>query len=84
MQAIQAEGVPCFSGTCGEIYLEKAFDAAPQTTRLPVARALSDTSLMFLVDPTLTLRHIEETCRAIERVMAVATNPAAVAPRKAA
>src|SRR5581483_10554892 len=25
MQAINAEGVPCFSGSCSEIYLEKAF-----------------------------------------------------------
>lgn len=48
-------GVPCFQGTCSEVYLEKAFDSTgwrPQV-RLPVAMELGETSLMFLVHPTL-------------------------------
>jgi hypothetical protein len=71
MQAIVAEGVPCFSGACGEIYLEKAF---PETMRppqrLPVARELGETSLLFLVHPTLTEEEITLTCRAVEKVFA--------------
>ena len=52
---ITARGVPCFSGSCSEIYLEKAFseDMRP-SHRLPVARELGETSLMFLVHPTLS------------------------------
>src|SRR5262249_14440253 len=52
--ALRAEGIPCSSGSCSEIYLEKAFPtAARPRKRLPVARELGETSLMFLVHPTL-------------------------------
>jgi dTDP-4-amino-4,6-dideoxygalactose transaminase len=52
---ITARGVPCFTGSCSEIYLEKAFrnDMRPER-RLPVAKELGETSLMFLVHPTLS------------------------------
>jgi dTDP-4-amino-4,6-dideoxygalactose transaminase len=53
---IEAAGVPCGVGSCSEIYLERAFTDrgwGPQQ-RLPVARALGETSLAFLVHPTLT------------------------------
>jgi dTDP-4-amino-4,6-dideoxygalactose transaminase len=51
---IAARGAPCFSGSCSEIYLEKAFseDMRPGR-RLPVAKELGETSVMFLVHPTL-------------------------------
>ena len=67
---ITARGVQCFSGSCSEIYLEKAF---PQKWRpeppLPVARELGVTSLMFLVHPTLKSQHVERTCEAVCDVM---------------
>jgi dTDP-4-amino-4,6-dideoxygalactose transaminase len=55
IQAINDLGVPCFSGSCSEIYLEKAFNGTGfrPLARLPVARELGETSLMFLVHPTL-------------------------------
>ncbi len=72
---IAARGIPCFSGSCSEVYLEKAF---PQEwrprNRLPVAKELGETSLMFLVHPTLTEEHIRATCAAVEEVMSIATN----------
>lgn len=74
LAAINAEGVPCFSGSCSEIYRERAFSGtgfAPQQ-RLPVAAELGDTSLMFLVHPTLGDDAIEDTCRAVEKVFAAA------------
>ena len=40
---------------------------------LPVARELGETSLMFLVHPTLLDVHIEMTCDAVQRVMEFAT-----------
>ena len=67
-------GVPCFQGSCSEVYLEKAFDGTGfrPTERLPVAKALGETSLMFLVHPTLTADEIKQTCEAIKVVMNLA------------
>lgn len=72
MAAVNAEGVPCFSGSCSEIYLEKAFAGLRPAERLPVARELGGTSLMFLVHPTLTEQEMFDTCRAVEKVMLAA------------
>jgi dTDP-4-amino-4,6-dideoxygalactose transaminase len=71
---ISARGVPCLQGTCSELYLERAFDNTgyrPQT-RLAIAKELGETSLMFLVHPTLTDDDIEKTCQVIRDVMAMA------------
>ena len=68
---INALGVPCFQGSCSEVYLEKAFDGTgyrPEP-RLPVAQELGETSLMFLVHPTLTPAEIAQTCAAIAQVL---------------
>ena len=48
--------VPCYQGSCSEVYLEKAFDNTPWRPegRLKNAVELGETSLMFLVHPTLT------------------------------
>jgi dTDP-4-amino-4,6-dideoxygalactose transaminase len=75
MMAIGAEGIPCFSGSCSEIYLERCFAEAglAPATRLPVARELGDTSLMLLVHPTLDDETIAQTVAAVEKVMSVAT-----------
>lgn len=75
VQAIQAEGVNCGSGSCSEIYLEKAFDepGLRPEKRLPVARELGETSLMFQVHPTLSDSEIQETGAAIQKVLLVAT-----------
>jgi dTDP-4-amino-4,6-dideoxygalactose transaminase len=76
IEAIKAEGISCSSGSCSEIYLEKAFPPEwhPQE-RLAVAHELGETSLMFLVHPTLTEEHILATSKAVEKVMTVATRP---------
>jgi dTDP-4-amino-4,6-dideoxygalactose transaminase len=116
MDEINAEGIPCFSGSCSEIYLEKAFQSIFQNQedkaangldsrlrgndgecgsahnfqgrpfdklrdraetgsefRLPVARELGETSLMFLVHPTLSQQNIDDTIRVIKDIMAQAT-----------
>ena len=71
MAAINAEGIPCFSGSCSEIYREKAFIDAGYgpVGRLPVARELGDTSLMFMVHPTLSDTDMHDTVTAVEKVM---------------
>jgi len=71
IDAINAEGVPCYQGSCSEIYLEKAFDQTGwrPLERLPVARQLGETSLMFLVHPTITSEEINKAARAISAVL---------------
>jgi dTDP-4-amino-4,6-dideoxygalactose transaminase len=71
MEAINTKGVPCFSGSCSEVYLEKAFDSSGwrPAQRLPVAKELGETSLMFLVHPTLTSAEIDKTCAVLAEVM---------------
>ncbi|HUH39642.1 MAG TPA: DegT/DnrJ/EryC1/StrS aminotransferase family protein [Castellaniella sp.] len=65
------QGVPVYSGSCSEVYLEKAFDNTDlrPVQRLPVARELGDTSLMFLVHPTLGDEHIDQACEVLGAVM---------------
>ncbi|SFN30522.1 hypothetical protein SAMN05660284_01166 [Formivibrio citricus] len=78
LDAINAEGVPCLAGSCSEIYREQAFAAhgwQPES-RLPVAKALGETSLMFMIHPTLTFQDVQNTADAIAKVMAVATTQA--------
>ena len=72
MQEVNALHVPCFSGSCSEVYLEHAFDGTPwrPEQRLPHAQRLGDSSLMFLVHPTLSKDSIDKTVAAISEVMA--------------
>lgn len=60
---IVARGVPSYQGSCSEVYLEKAFDGTDwrPDNRLPTARELGETSLAFLVHPTLTEHEINQT-----------------------
>ena len=72
---INKQGVPCFHGSCSEVYLEKAFaDAGLQPSQpLPVARALGETSIMFLVHPTLRKQDVDATLLAVRNVMRMAS-----------
>ena len=70
MNAISAKGVPCYSGTCSEIYLENAFpEALRPAKRLPIAKELGETSLMFLVHPTLTDDYVRNVGRIAREVL---------------
>ena len=74
IEEINNLGVPCYHGVCPEVYLEKAFDNTrwrpPQ--RLSNAKLLGESSLMFLVHPTLTDAEINLTCSAISSVFSKA------------
>ena len=74
MVAVSDSGVPCYSGSCSEIYQEAAFASAGYAPRerLPTARALGETSLMLLVHPTLTEGNIRHTAREVRRAFAQA------------
>jgi dTDP-4-amino-4,6-dideoxygalactose transaminase len=70
--AITARGVTCLTGSCSEIYREKAFaltDMVP-AKRLPVARELGETALMFLIDPTFGDADMKRTADVVEAVFA--------------
>ncbi len=75
IDAINVEGVPCYQGSCSEVYLEKAFDATGwrPRNRLVNAQQLGETTLMFLVHPTLTDEEVRKTCDAITHVMSMAS-----------
>jgi dTDP-4-amino-4,6-dideoxygalactose transaminase len=66
---INDSGVPCYTGSCPEIYLENAFRDHPSRpkTYLPNARKLGKTSIMLLVHPTLTQENIDKTCEVLEK-----------------
>ena len=74
METINARGVPCMTGSCSEIYLERAFldQGFGPRERLPVAKRLGETSLMFLVHPTLDRSSIEMTCEVVKETMGMA------------
>lgn len=74
VEEITALGVPCYQGSCSEVYLERAFDGTgwrPEP-RLPIAKELGETSLMFLVHPTLTNSEMDKTAAVIREVMELA------------
>lgn len=75
MNTINDRGVPCYSGSCGEVYLEKAFDNTPFRPAKPLAtaKALAETALMFLVHPTLSADEITKTTDVLRAVMQEAT-----------
>ena len=68
LRDISNRGIPCYSGSCSEIYREEAFTKRGllPKERLPVAKALGDSSLMFLCHPTLISEEIALTCDAIK------------------
>ncbi len=71
--AITAEGVPCFHGGCAEIYREQAFAGlVDPARRLPNAKQGGETSLAFLLHPTLGIDEMAEMVAAIRKVLSVA------------
>ncbi len=72
MQEIIEKGVPCFTGSCSEIYLEQAFANHHYTPRT-IAKMLGETSLMFLVHPTLTENDMQKVSHVLMEVFESAT-----------
>jgi dTDP-4-amino-4,6-dideoxygalactose transaminase len=73
IEEVVSAGIPCFVGSCSELYLEKAFAKLRRHARRPVAKRLGETGLTFLVHPTLTDQHMEMTWQAVQEVMSKAT-----------
>lgn len=66
-----AAGVPCFYGSCAEIYREKAFDnvKGKPSDRLPNASVFSDNAFCFLVHHTIKLAEMEKMLSNIRAVL---------------
>lgn len=75
LHCLEKSGIPGLTGTCGEIYLEKAFVNAGlgPSEPLPNARLLAETSLMFLVHPTLEINDMHHMATCIREVFAMAS-----------
>jgi dTDP-4-amino-4,6-dideoxygalactose transaminase len=75
LHEIAEQGVPSFSGSCSEMYLEKNFQDAglAPAERLPVARELGETSMMFLVHPTISESQQHDAAAIIAKVCREAT-----------
>lgn len=75
IEEIVQRGVPCYQGSCSEVYLERAFDNTPwrPEQRLKNAKELGETSLMMLVHPTLTAEEIQKSCDVLDQVVALAS-----------
>jgi dTDP-4-amino-4,6-dideoxygalactose transaminase len=74
VEEINGLGVPCFQGSCSEVYLERAFEGTgwrPEP-RLPVAKKLGETSLMLLVHPTLNDGEMEKTAKVLRKILSQA------------
>jgi len=76
MAFLNSQGVPCFEGSCSEVYLERAFSNTnlKPKKRLQVAKKLGETSLMFLCHPSLRQKDIDKTCLAIKKACTVSMN----------
>ena len=71
LNEIASMGYPGLSGSCSEIYLEKCFKEAglAPNQRLPIARELGETSILFLVHPTITSDQMERYMTAVHTVL---------------
>lgn len=69
IEAIHAEGIPCQAGSCGEVYLERAFEGVRPAVRRANAALLAETSLMLQVHPTLSTKDIGDAIAAVRKVM---------------
>lgn len=73
VEAIRERGVPCFSGSCSEIYRERAFPQAwKPDSPLPVAQELGETSVMLLCHHTLSAAAVDYAATVVRDVMAEA------------
>ena len=72
---IRSRGIPCFQGACPEIYLEPVFESSgfKPAERLPVAQELGETSLAFLVHPTITDQELDKILLNLKEVFTAAS-----------
>ncbi len=74
IKKIREKGFPAFQGSCSELYLENCFNNKKNTHQiLPIAKKLGETSLCFLIHPTISEDIMSEYTNAIRQVILEAT-----------
>jgi len=75
LQVLQGKGIPCSIGVCPEVYLEGLFKKLRRRKeeRLPVAKQLGETSMMFLVHPTLNEDNMYYILAEMQKILKKAT-----------
>lgn len=74
MQEANAVGIPCFVGSCTDISLEKAFAHNMSIAKQrPVAKLLGETSLLFLVHPTLPANEVKNMATTLTHIFECST-----------
>jgi len=69
IKRLEQAGVPCFVGSCAEIYREKLFLSGAPKVRLPNAASFSDYGLCFLVHHTIKSDEIQLMKKRIAQVL---------------
>ncbi len=77
LQELHACGIPCFTGSCSEIYLEQAFlsHQLQPSQALPITKELGEKSLMFLVHPTLSEEALHQMAKITKELFEKASLP---------
>tara|TARA_Y100000748_G_scaffold283270_1_gene264191 strand:+ start:859 stop:2025 length:1167 start_codon:yes stop_codon:yes gene_type:complete len=75
IENINSKNIFCQTGGCSEIYLERAFDNKDYKPkqRLENAKKLTDTSLMFLIHPTISRKKIFQNASEVRKIIVDAT-----------
>lgn len=75
IKEINKKNVPCFAGSCSEIYLEKTFDGYKKKPkeRFFFSKLLGESSLMFLVHPYISKENMSLYLKVINNVLMRAT-----------
>jgi dTDP-4-amino-4,6-dideoxygalactose transaminase len=79
VEALNKKNIPCNTGICPEIYMEKAFESYPfkissaesnnKISRLPHSKQLGETSIAFLVHHTLSIKAIHYVIDQVKMVL---------------
>ena len=75
LDELAKEGIHCGSGSCPEVYKEKAFVdyyrriGRPRQERLAIAKELGETSMMFQVHPTLNKEDMYNIAERMKRIL---------------
>jgi len=71
IESLGSAGIPCMQGSCSEVYREKAFDKSNfrPTDRLLQAKVLGETSLMFLVHPSIDVSTMNELVKVLSSAL---------------
>lgn len=74
LQEANRLGVPCFVGSCSDIFYEEAFKKDISVSRIrPIAQEVGETCLMFLVHPTLTPEEMKRRAKILSELFKLAS-----------